>query len=580
MLFSRALRWLLAGFITLIFSGVAGVASAQVLRLDQLPSGPLGSRALYLQEKAGEHLTLAQAREALARGEFHRDDRSIASFGLGARPVWVYLELQNPLEEALALRLGAGVSWIDRLEVDQVQGDRLLASWQSGDEAGPVDGSANVSPGQGFMFPLAVPSGRSEIFIRAQTPDPMVLPLTLELASQTAADDRKLHYGYGLLYGFLLALIVYNAMLYFGLRKGSYLHYALYLLSFIGLNLSYTGHGYALWWVGDARFQRYVTVLMIVGFAVCGLNFADHFLDLRTQARRLRAWGVAASGAAMLAIVACAVFDWHEAAGYIAFSILMAFIVVMMALGVWAFRRGYRSAGYFLAAALFGMTGAGITTLAICGWAPLTSLTFHGIELGLLVEAILLALALAKQMRDHEIALHEAEEQARTDTLTGLANRRAFFERARGLWSMAQRGGRPLSVVMLDIDHFKDFNDRHGHDGGDLVLVRVAELLRRSCRAGDVSARWGGEEFLLLLPETDLAQAIAFAERLRVAVESSGISFGSQSVFLSISLGVAPMASTGTLEELIAEADRALYRAKSSGRNRVKGPEHSPAAKP
>jgi diguanylate cyclase (GGDEF)-like protein len=432
-----------------------------------------------------------------------------------------------------------------------------------------------VMPGLGFAFPLAVPAGRSEIFIRAETPDPMLLPLSLQLASQVAAEERGVHYGYGLLYGFLLALIAYNTMLFAGLRKGSYLYYAAYLLCFIGLNLSYTGHGYAWWWPEHAGFQRYVVLVMMMLFGTAGFNFAAHFLELKVQGRRLRQTLLGMSGLATFAVLVCIGMGWRVAGLWTAFSYLLFFTLGMLFLGFWTWRRKHPAALYFLTAVLCGMSGATITTLAIWGALPLNSMTFHGAEFGVLLEATLLALALANQLRRHERARHQAEVQARTDALTGLPNRRAFYERARGLWATAQRRARPLCVVMLDIDHFKDFNDRHGHEGGDRVLVLVAELLLRSCREGDVPCRWGGEEFLLMLPETEFEQGLAFAERLRAAVESSGISLGSQRVFLTISLGVAPIGPKGlddTLEDLIGAADQNLYRAKSEGRNRVAGP--------
>ncbi|MDY0746297.1 diguanylate cyclase [Paucibacter sp. R3-3] len=574
----RRLRLALLALLALLGLMLGPATQAQILRLDQLAAGPMGARALYLQEQRGTPpLTLAQARAALLRGEFHRDERPIASFGLSARPVWIYLELQNPLDDDVAVRLLAGMAWVDHLDVAQIKGGQVLASWNSGDEGGRVDGAGNLLPGLGYAFPLSVPAGRSEIFIRAQTPDPLVVPVSLELASEAGAEERAVHYGYGLLYGFLLALIAYNAMVFAGLRTGSYLHYAFYLLSFIALNLAYTGHGFAWWWPGDAYFQRYVIFVMMVVFGAAGFIFAEHFLDLRRHARRLRLALIGTSLAALLAVSACALVDWQAAAGWIAFVFLFAFGLVMVLLGVWAWRRRQPAAPYFLAAVLCGMGGTLVTTLAVWGLLPMSGPTFHGIEIGVTLEAVLLALALANHLRSQERARHQAELQARTDALTGLSNRRAFYERARGLWATAVRRGRPLCIVMLDIDHFKDFNDRHGHDGGDRVLVMVAEVLRSNCRAGDLAVRWGGEEFLLLLPETDLSAGLAFAERLRAAVEGSAITLGGdQRVFLSVSLGVAPLelpvAVDATLETLIATADQFLYRAKNEGRNRVAGP--------
>ncbi|HWR79426.1 MAG TPA: GGDEF domain-containing protein, partial [Pseudomonas sp.] len=125
------------------------------------------------------------------------------------------------------------------------------------------------------------------------------------------------------------------------------------------------------------------------------------------------------------------------------------------------------------------------------------------------------------------------------------------------------------SLIMLDLDHFKDINDRFGHDAGDLALEQTARLLERTCRSGDVLARWGGEEFLLLLPETGLAEARALAERLRVEVQGLGLATREHAVSLSASFGVIERSTQDQLEQLINQTDRLLYRAKHAGRNQV-----------
>ena len=162
-----------------------------------------------------------------------------------------------------------------------------------------------------------------------------------------------------------------------------------------------------------------------------------------------------------------------------------------------------------------------------------------------------------------------AEQMAQSDPLTGLHNRRGFTEQAATIWSTAVRNRRPLSLIMLDLDHFKDINDRFGHDAGDLALEQTARLLERTCRSGDVLARWGGEEFLLLLPETGLAEARALAERLRLEVQELALAARDHTIVLSASFGVIERSTQDQLEQLINQTDRLLYRAKHAGRNQV-----------
>lgn len=164
----------------------------------------------------------------------------------------------------------------------------------------------------------------------------------------------------------------------------------------------------------------------------------------------------------------------------------------------------------------------------------------------------------------------EVQKLALTDTLTNLYNRRGFFELGRREVERTRRFNRPLSAIMVDMDHFKVINDTFGHANGDQVLRLVAARLRNNVREIDVIGRYGGDEFTLLLPETDLFIASSVAERLRQIVSETPVMVGEDSIRIAISLGVAKLApDTKDLAELVDSADAALYHAKQAGRNRV-----------
>jgi diguanylate cyclase (GGDEF)-like protein len=172
-------------------------------------------------------------------------------------------------------------------------------------------------------------------------------------------------------------------------------------------------------------------------------------------------------------------------------------------------------------------------------------------------------LALANA-RVHEAALVRAER----DALTGLANHGHVWEALEREASRAQRYGRALAFVMLDVDRFKAFNDRHGHLAGDAALTQIAGLVRERSRASDTAGRYGGDELALVLPETGADGAIAVAEKIRAAAEA--LSLGAGFAGLTVSAGVACAPADGkTAADLVREADARLYRAKAAGGNRV-----------
>jgi two-component system, cell cycle response regulator len=163
-----------------------------------------------------------------------------------------------------------------------------------------------------------------------------------------------------------------------------------------------------------------------------------------------------------------------------------------------------------------------------------------------------------------------------TDPLTGLGNRRAFDAELGRAWARSCRSGRPLGLFLVDIDHFKQFNDRHGHRTGDAVLAAVARTLGREVRTGDQAFRFGGEEFALLVADADPAGLASLGERLRAAIAArsvvapAGASWrGRLAVTASIGGALAPEVGVATKEALVEAADRALYQAKEEGRNRV-----------
>lgn len=179
---------------------------------------------------------------------------------------------------------------------------------------------------------------------------------------------------------------------------------------------------------------------------------------------------------------------------------------------------------------------------------------------------IVLFLASARSLNDR---IGREEEASRTDPLTGLPNRRGFLEACEDVLASSDRLGLSVSVVLADLDRFKDVNDTLGHAAGDHLLKSVATAVRSSLRSQDIVARWGGDEIVILLPEAGVDDAAKVAGKLRAAVEALSVEHGGRRISSTLSLGVAGHPRGAGLGETIARADAALYRAKEEGRNRV-----------
>jgi len=158
---------------------------------------------------------------------------------------------------------------------------------------------------------------------------------------------------------------------------------------------------------------------------------------------------------------------------------------------------------------------------------------------------------------------------ATTDELTGLSNRRDFIEKYKMESARFDRNKRIFSIVMGDIDHFKKFNDTYGHECGDYVLSKIAKIIKTTLRQLDILGRWGGEEFIILLPETNLEDGDKVADKIRNTIESSTFSYKHQELTVTMSFGVSVYDHPMSMEEVIDKADQCLYYAKEAGRNCV-----------
>jgi diguanylate cyclase (GGDEF)-like protein len=377
---------------------------------------------------------------------------------------------------------------------------------------------------------------------------------------------------YSALITFAIIAICYLAVL----RERMFADYALYLLSLVGYMASSSGVLYA--WPGGRLFGllgihgQWAIVTASLGFVT---GFVCRFLDVGRYAPRL-AVILERIRIAMLCIAAAILLSPFSVAWYgmTLVGILFVINVTFLSLGAYGVVKGNRYAWYFLAGWIPLATATTLRGLHATGLISVSAQIPNWYAIGAVCEGLFLTLGIADRVlafrRERDVARLAAER----DALTGVLNRRALDIQLRALIGEARGTGGATSFAMLflDIDHFKSINDRYGHAVGDTCLVAVARRLSDELRGGDFLGRWGGEEFIALLPGASLPNARRTSERILNNIANEPVHAGDLQVSITVSIGIAVFdPARDDAASLIDRADAALYRAKNNGRNRIEG---------
>ncbi|MBW4935859.1 sensor domain-containing diguanylate cyclase [Marinobacter sp. F4206] len=541
--------------------------------------GAIAHRMAFIEEQ-GEELSVGDIQFLIREmpGRVQRTDERVMANGIDSGAVWLVADVVNRNGEAITRRMSVRIGWLDRVDFYVMAEGRSPRRFISGDSI-PVH--KRSSPTRVPTINYAFPPGTTRLFLRVETADPVVVPFYFSSVGAGHNQEQFETAFYSFVYGVMFSLAAYNLMLFTGLRRRRYLLYSIYMVMFIFMTASYGGIGMLLIWPSAVVWQQWAPPLLMLCFAFSGLAFATSFLKVKLRRRQLFRAIQTVCAIYFALFVACYYLGERGWALTLAFSLVPVFTGLMLYLGVSSWLNGIRSARYYLLGTLASAIGASITALTVYGVLPYSQIGFYAVDIGMVLDAMLLALALADLVRQTQHARMAAERKAQVDHLTGLENRRGFLPVAESLWSLVKRNNRDMCVAMIDIDHFKMINDQYGHAAGDRILRKIAKVLDNSRRQEDLLARWGGEEFVLLLPETDLPEACNVAERLRQNVEALTIHEDADIIHCTISVGVANRDSEEvSLDKTIMIADQALYQAKLEGRNLVCAGNASDASAP
>ena len=554
-------------FILIISINLSLAASVEVVDTSKNYKDPIG-RYLQIFHEKDAPLNVSTALLAFNNKRFSVSEQKVISKGLGAQPIWLAFDVIHSGNTSVPRYLQIDNSWLDKLDVYFVRNNSVLEAFKTGDS---LSFSDRVIDQRFFAFEHFFKPGKTTVLIRAESIDPMVLPLFFMDFKGTQKLSTLENYGYGFLYGIVFALLAYNFILYLALKKTAYLLYSNYLVSFLLLNISYTGHGFQWLWSEYPNWQQPLNPLLMIVCSVSGLAFACVFLSVQALFPTLYRRIVYACYFFIISGIFAAITGQQLILLLLAFSFTLIFSCMMAILGFLSVRKGNQSAKFFLLAAISAIIGAISTALAVWGKIPFNTLSFHAYEIGMVMDAILLAFALAKKIQSNDKEKYQALKLASTDPLTALNNRRAFYDLLDPVWEVSVRNNREVALMMIDIDKFKLLNDNYGHGYGDQALVLVAQTIKDEARISDIVARWGGEEFIVFLPETNLVNAINIADRIRQTIAALVMQVEQAETTLTVSLGVAHCTDVNdvSLDELISIADKRLYSAKEQGRNCV-----------
>jgi two-component system, sensor histidine kinase LadS len=511
-------------------------------------------RQVDVLEDASGHMDFDAVRNANA---FKPAPEVGTNFGFTRSAWWLRFTLSNPGDHDYQALLREDYPLIDYLDLWAEHDDGAWRSTATGDRT-PF--STREFTHRDFLFELTVPPhSQRTYYVRGATDGALDMSLKLYSPHALIGTLSEEQLVYGMYYGGFIVLVLYNFFIFLIARDRAFFYYLLYASSY-GLYFAiHNGLAFEFFWPDSPAWGNQALLVMLALALIFGLQFTRTFLDTAGFARRLDRVAVGMQTLALIGLVAS--FFLAYGVLILPLAVLTIFVTVMiLTLGTLGLLKGYQPARYFMIA--WGMLLVGVLAymLKVFGLLPHNMLTQNGFQFGSLMEMVLLSLALASRLRD-------LRRQSRTDTLTKVPNRRFFDEHVTNEFDRARRSQSALALLVVDIDHFKQFNDRHGHTRGDEVLKTVADHLCRGVRRGDSVCRYGGEEFALILPGANGDEATKIAETLRSTLESNPM----PEETITISIGVASTRDRDfdNADELFQAADRALYRAKDHGRNRV-----------
>ena len=562
-----------------------------ILKADKTHYSFAGKLA-YFEDKQGS-LSFAQVQQQAAQGSFKLINLDNISLGYIKSTIWLKFSIENHALPDQNWLLLFDYPLLNEIEVfsqtPQNTWKRLLMGDNLPFEQRPVIHR---------MFATEINTEQNQhqdFYVRVKTSSSMQLRLAVISKKSFFARELANEMFYGVLYGIMILMAFYNLFLYLAVRDKSYLVYVFSVISSTTFFMSLNGHAYQYLWPDYPQFANSIVPVSASLWIVFSAIFTQTFLETKHYAPRLY---YAVNTLIILAIcsVLLSLLGDYQLAIKTSTGLVLVNNILILITSIRCWLNVNRYARFFVAA--WSVYGAGVALLVLSryGLIPDSFVTHNSAVLGLVVEVIMLSLALSDKYRvlttalesyaqeletkvklrtqELEVSNQRLKDQSLADALTGLPNRRHFDQQLELEWNQLQREAKPLSILVCDIDEFKSINDHYGHQYGDQCLQTIAQrIIQAVHRPRDVPARIGGDEFIVILPDTDIEGAELLGRNICHTVERTAIPQAPDALYevVTMSIGAATLIpdTNKDIKELFSLADRNLYQAKEKGRNRV-----------
>ncbi len=563
----------------------------------------------YLIDADGK-MRFEDIRRADRQGRFIKNDKTSLNFGFSEASYWVRFSLDGETTSDSGWFLEFTYPAIDLYALYILDKSGQYRTKKIGDSIPFADWD---TPFYRPTLALGTNLPRNQpIYINIRTSAVVNISPFLWRAPQFCGHIATVKLWLGIYYGIMIALVIYNFFIYFSFRDNNYLLYVSFILAYTMSQFTYNGLGYQyLWpsgnWCANFSYPFFMSIVFIPMTL-----FAKSFLQIKKYLPKVNFSISCLIGVYAFSAVSEPLVGMKLASTLTTLCSLPTVSIIYFS-AIYTFFKGLRSARFFLLGWTVFIIGLLILLLKMLGIFPHNFITEYSMQIGSAVEGLLLSLALADRInilkKEKEIAQitaiketkksesikthflekteklvekrtqeltkakNELENLARVDKLTSLYNRGVFDEVYKKEFSRAQRTGNDFSLLIIDVDFFKNFNDRYGHQKGDECLQAVSSCMQKNAqRVTDTLARYGGEEFAVILTETDAENALSIGEKIRQDIEALSIPHeDSPHGKVTISLGLATFEHDVGIShaQLFAKADNALYRAKETGRNKI-----------